>query len=346
MNDWCSTNSIDHQCTAPYMSAQNSCAKRLHCTILGHAHSMHLICNALASLWDKFYATAAYLANLTASLSLDGKTAYELWFRTMPSLTHLCEIGCHAFTLIQTNNPKIYRRSLPCILISYAPHSKAYRLWDSTSNSILNSSHITFIEHLDSQPVDLMPGTTVLFDTDAPPSWETPSPDQSLVPPRSSPSSTTSIPTSSPIIPIALPSSTPITPLPLPPHVPTPEIMPPPPPPPLTPLHRSQRIAALNNSQATTLLAKYSPLRSSHDLLPLSVSDSSLSPDFVLSAFADGSLEPEVDARDDPLWKDALQSFKHEYWIAGTKEEIQSLNDLQVFILVPRTSIPSGWQPM
>ena len=76
----------------------------------------------------------------------------------------------HTFALIQTNNPKIYCRSSPCILIGYAPHLKAYRLWDSTSNSILNSFHVTFIEHFDLQPVDLMPGTTVLFDTDAPPS--------------------------------------------------------------------------------------------------------------------------------------------------------------------------------
>ena len=124
--------------------------------------------------------------------------------------------------------------------------------------------------------------------------------------------------------------------------------MPPPPPPPPPPalLCHSQRIAALNNSQAIALLAKYSLLHNSHNLLPLSVSDSSLFPDFVLSALADGLLKPEVDIRDDPLWKDALQSSEHEYWIAGAKEEIQSLKNLQVFILVPRTSIPSGRQPI
>lgn len=98
MKDWCSTNDINHQRTAPYMSAQNGHAKCFHCMILGCARSMCLVCNAPASLWDEFCATAAYLANFTASLSLNGKTAHELWFETMLSLTHLCEIGCHTFS--------------------------------------------------------------------------------------------------------------------------------------------------------------------------------------------------------------------------------------------------------
>jgi hypothetical protein len=144
-------------------------------------------------MWDKFCATAAYLTNLTASTSFGSKTPYELWFSHVPSLSHLREIGCCAFALIQTNNPNIYRRSMPCTLIGYAPHSKAYRLWDNTSSAVFNYFHFTFVEHLDSQPIDLLPGTTLLLDPDAPPSWEVPSPDHTLVhsrvPPTQSPSS-------------------------------------------------------------------------------------------------------------------------------------------------------------
>jgi len=182
MKDWCTSLGIDHQLTAPYTSAHNGRAERLHRTLLGRARSMRLACNAPASLWDEFCATSAYLTNLTASSANGGKTSHELWFGQTPSLSHLREIGCRAFSLIQTNNPKIYRRSNPCILIGYAPHSKAYRLWDTTSNSVYNSFHVTFIEHLDAQPVDLLPGMTLLHDPDAPPSWEVPSPDQILIP--------------------------------------------------------------------------------------------------------------------------------------------------------------------
>jgi hypothetical protein len=121
-------------------------------------------------MWDEFCATAAYLTNLTASSSLKGKTAHKIWFGTTPSLKHLREIGCCAFALTQTNNPKIYHRSTPCTMIGYASHSKAYQLWDNTSNTIFNSFHVIFIEHLDSLPHDLLPGTTIFLKPNAPPS--------------------------------------------------------------------------------------------------------------------------------------------------------------------------------
>jgi len=182
---WCQLHGIDHQLTAPYTSAQNGRAECLHRTILGKARAMRLSCNAPAPFWDEFCATSAYLTNFTASSSLHGKTPYELWFGHMPSLSHLREIGCRAFALIQTHNPKIFQRSTPCILISYAPHAKAYRLWDTTTGRIFNSYHITFIEHLQSQPTDLLLGTTINLNPDAAPSWDS-APVLSLAPPTSS----------------------------------------------------------------------------------------------------------------------------------------------------------------
>jgi transposase InsO family protein len=100
MQDWASTHGIDHQQTAPYTSAHNGCAKRLHRTLLGKSRAMHLSCNAPPSFWDEFCTTSAYLSNLTASSSLNGKTPYEVWTSCIPSLSHLREIGCHAFALI------------------------------------------------------------------------------------------------------------------------------------------------------------------------------------------------------------------------------------------------------
>jgi len=172
MSSWCLSNGIHHLVTAPYTSAQNGHAERVHRTILGKARAMRLACNAPPSLWDEFCVTAAYLTNLTATPTLNGKTPYELWYGRRPSLSHLREIGCRAFALVQTNNPKIYRRSTPCVLIGYAPSSKAYRLWDVTTGKVFNSFHVTFIEHLDALPSTLLPGTTAELAPTAPPSWD------------------------------------------------------------------------------------------------------------------------------------------------------------------------------
>jgi len=88
-------------------------------------------------------------------------------------------------------------------------------------------------------------------------------------------------------------------------------------------------------------LSEFSDLRETHDLLFLN-----LPPDFnlplqaFLSDIETGSLEPTCDTDDDPSWHEALVSPDREYWIAGVREELQSLQDLHVFVLVPRLEIP------
>ena len=172
MTQWCADHGIEHQCTAPYTSAHNGCIERLHHTILRCSWSMHLDCNAPACLWDEFNATTAYLMNFLASSGIDGQIPYELWFREHACLNLLCEIGCRAFALIQTLNPKIYWRSTPCTLIRYSPHSKAYQLWDNISGHVFDSYHVTFIEKFDSLPAKLLPGTTAIIEPDASPTWD------------------------------------------------------------------------------------------------------------------------------------------------------------------------------
>ena len=148
---------------------------------------------------------------------MGNKTPFELWFNHKPSLSHLREISCRAFALIQTHNPKVYQRSNPCILISYASNSKAYHLWDGVSGKVFNSFHVTFVEHLDNLPHDLLPGKLVTLMENLSPSWAVPgdepaSPSPDLVPslPKTSPPfypRSASLP-----IPSAIPSSNNIEP--------------------------------------------------------------------------------------------------------------------------------------
>jgi hypothetical protein len=136
---------------------------------------MCLSCNTPAFLWDEFFATAAYLTNLTAATANKGHTPYELWFDRTPSLSHLQEIRCRALSLQLPVPSKIYACSTPCILIGYTPHSKAYCLWEPSTSRIFNSFHVTFTEHLNAQPSPLLPGKTLGTENAAcPPSWESP----------------------------------------------------------------------------------------------------------------------------------------------------------------------------
>jgi hypothetical protein len=90
-------------------------------------------------------------------------------------------------------------------------------------------------------------------------------------------------------------------------------------------------------------LLEFSPFWESHSLVPLDLSNlSPYSLNGALAAITDGSLEPLLDDDDDPKWAEAMASPEHEFWIAGARDELHSLEDLKVFVLVPRSSVPKG----
>jgi transposase InsO family protein len=149
MKTWCELRESVHLLTAPYTSAQNGRAERLHFTIMNKARAMWIACGAPPNLWDEFDVMAAYLSTLTMSSMTHGKTPFELWKGRAPNLSHLHEIGCKAFVLIEGNNPKILAWSIACKLIGYSPQAKAYRCWDPSSGRIYNSFNISFIERKD-----------------------------------------------------------------------------------------------------------------------------------------------------------------------------------------------------
>ena len=172
MADWCALHRIEYQVT---VSAQNGRIECLRHIIIGKTRSMRLACNAPRSLWDEFLATGTYLAILTASDNLGGKTPFELWKGQAPSVSHLRELGCFAFALTPTQDPKVYQYSEPCILVGYLPRVKEYRLWDPALGKVFESPHVLFVEHLDAIPGNLKPGATFSIAPNAAlPSWDAP----------------------------------------------------------------------------------------------------------------------------------------------------------------------------
>ena len=139
--------------TAPYTSAENSISECSHCTIMSHARTICLDAKLPPNLWAEYAQTAYYLKNRTPTRALDEKTPHELWTGQKPDLTHLRELGCRAFVLIQNrHNPKIYERSVECVLAGYSPNSKAYRCYNQVTGNIVISQNVKFIEKKDSVP--------------------------------------------------------------------------------------------------------------------------------------------------------------------------------------------------
>jgi hypothetical protein len=105
-------------------------------------------------------------------------------------------------------------------------------------------------------------------------------------------------------------------------------------------------LSPLHEGNHSAFLSKFTPIRDSHEIFLMEVLIDDLLITDVLTTLTDGSLSPELDSGDDPSWADALASPDHEYWIAGAHEELKSLEDLQVFVLVPRSTVPPGHCPL
>ena len=110
---------------------------------------------------------------------------------------------------------------------------------------------------------------------------------------------------------------------------------------------RSTRRAAHLDDHSHAFLSEFAPLCETHHLIPTDLDlDSSLSTDDVFSSLADGRIEPILDSNDEPSWTTALTSPEQEYWIARGRDKLKSLEDLKVFILVPRSKMPHGQRPL
>lgn len=119
---------------------------------------MRSSCDVPTNRWDEFILTACYLTNHTPVKSQLNRTPYERWYRKISDLSHLREISCKAFILIQNqHNPKVYDRSVECVLIGYFLDSKAYHCYHRPSHKVFTSFHVCFIKSHQLDAIDTTP---------------------------------------------------------------------------------------------------------------------------------------------------------------------------------------------
>ncbi|TFY52252.1 hypothetical protein EVJ58_g10120 [Rhodofomes roseus] len=366
--------------TAPYTSAHNGRVERLHRTLMDRARAMRLAASVPANRWDDFLLTANYLSVRTPSRSLPaGVTPYEMWYGRKPDLSHLREIGCRVFVLIQNrHNPKIYERSVECTLIGYGENSKTYRCYHRDTHKVVNSYHVAFIESHEATPtVHTAPATPVV----ASPIGVAPTPavlpvDDDPVAPGVSSSAGAAAPW-----PEELPP--PVAPVAPPPAVVAPVVVPAP----AVPPRRSSRIPVPSQRRAeadglpfeSQLQRTVDDIRSrsrarvasgipapvpgpdpsSSIVAPAVLAEPPVPSAFVvndppplleptvedhLEALAAAEVIPlDVEYPGDPATLDeAMASPFRDQWTASLQDEFKSIKDLGVYKLVPRSSVPAG----
>jgi hypothetical protein len=367
MKEWLKSRGTDHEFGAPYTSAHMGRVERMHRTLMAKARTMRIAAGCPAYLWDEFYLTAAHLHEKTATKSLNGATPFELWHERKPDYSYMREIGCRAFVLIQNvHNPKIYERSIECILIGYGYKSKTYRCYDPKTKKIYQSYHVRFLESHDGHP---RPGT--------PPDDITPAELSTLTEIQANSSLlpiitdedeeyTTPITINPPQTDIPQPDNPEQPPPPIPDQprrssrIPTPTAKSNPDNPPPTRLERAveevkestARVKAAkeerrqqNNPPANDVNPPDQELRDLLDTPDLAHLGTDLDHDRLFAAIIEsGGIDPvSLEFEDEPkTWAEAKASGDSEKWAEGYRDELKSLKDMGVYKLVPRSDVPQG----
>nr|GEV37469.1 hypothetical protein [Tanacetum cinerariifolium] len=118
---FCNENGIQRQLTAAYTPQQNGVAERKNRTIINMVRSVLSAKKVPKTFWPEAVNWAVHVLNRSPTLALKDTTLKEAWI-------------------------KLNAKSLKCIFFGVSDESKAYRLFDPTSNKILISRDVVFEE--------------------------------------------------------------------------------------------------------------------------------------------------------------------------------------------------------
>jgi hypothetical protein len=96
--------------------------------------------------WADAISTACYISNRIFLHSILHLTPFELRFGRKPFVSHFRPFGCTCFVLKHGNLFKFESCSFDGILLGYTPHGRSYRVYNFETNTIVESSDVTFDE--------------------------------------------------------------------------------------------------------------------------------------------------------------------------------------------------------
>ena len=115
-------------------------------TLLGGARSMMEHAGMTKGFWAEAIGVAAHVLNCSPRKGLDWRTPYELLYGRIPEVSYLRVFGCRAWIYSEKQGKKFDARANPMVFVGYESGSKAFRLWNPKSRSIVVSANVRFNE--------------------------------------------------------------------------------------------------------------------------------------------------------------------------------------------------------
>ncbi|GJR20554.1 zinc finger, CCHC-type containing protein [Tanacetum coccineum] len=145
---YCKENGIARQLTAPYSPQQNGVVERRNRTIMSTTRCMMKATNMPQNFWAEAVRHAIYILNSVPTKALEDITPYEAIKQRKPNLEYLKVFGCIAYAKVPSQHlTKLDDRSTRMVYLGNEPGSKAYRLFDPTTQRICVSRDVKFKEN-------------------------------------------------------------------------------------------------------------------------------------------------------------------------------------------------------
>ncbi|KAK1553434.1 hypothetical protein Q3G72_034975 [Acer saccharum] len=142
---FCDGLGISHEFSAPRTPQQNGVVERKNRVLQEMARVMLLSNNVPRNLWAEAINTACYIGNRVFLRPGTRNTSYELWKGKRPNVSYFHTFGSKCYILNDRDQlGKFDAKSDEGIFIGYALNSRAYRVFNLKTLSVMESSNVVF----------------------------------------------------------------------------------------------------------------------------------------------------------------------------------------------------------
>ena len=142
---YCNSVGISHEFSAPRTPQQNGVVERKNRVLQEMARVMLLSNNVPRNLWAEAVNTACYIGNRVFLRPGTRNTFYELWKGKRPNVSYFHTFGSKCYILNDRDQlGKFDAKSDNGIFIGYALNSRAYRVFNLKTRSVMESSNVVF----------------------------------------------------------------------------------------------------------------------------------------------------------------------------------------------------------
>ncbi|GAU28621.1 hypothetical protein TSUD_55650 [Trifolium subterraneum] len=157
-SDFCSSEGISHEFSAPITPQQNGVVERKNRTLQESARVMLHAKDLPQNLWAEAMNTACYVHNRIKLRKGTTTTIYELWKGRKPTVKYFHVFGSKCYILVdREQRRKTDPKSDEGIFLGYSTNNKAYRVFNNRTRTMIESINVIIDDSPEVKVSDVVP---------------------------------------------------------------------------------------------------------------------------------------------------------------------------------------------